>query len=624
MQPSDFIRPIDDILKYFNLDYLVKYNTYIAIIFYLFSLLTIKVIYSRTKSAIQYKKQLKDDTDLYPSFDQDDVKEYTHNYIPTRFQFTTPTKEEDVFISENDNSDNNFGVSLLKPDFYSLLNFFIYNSFDKEYYSPKYQEKRGINWIIRNLEELFYPEITLEKKDLARKRFIIILADTGMGKTAFMVNLCLKYLKKKNRRFKLVLFPFTTKDLDDKIKSVEDKKNVILLLDGLDEDPLAMKDSEFRRLDLLEKVQEFRKVIITCRSQFFFHEDFEWYKTETIQQSTKLNHTFGKVFISPFNNQDVYDYLAKTYSRDKKKHERSRKIVAKIPYLMARPIILKYIDSFIDQTIDYKYVFEVYEVIVDNWIKREQFNIPNCSKDKFYLNMIKFSVSIAKYLYERPQNNLIILSDEIDFFAKNNNISLNSLELKNKSLLNRGEKDKYKFAHKSVMEYFLSISLYNNDFLTKFNNKGYDAAVIFYRERCFKFHTEPFLNNLVQNGKEIITPYDRDEISDILYQKLGIDKQRAYNIGWSGSKQNSMNWKPFIENIIELHINDITFLSDGKIFIPMINLKKIFIKNCIIPHNIEFTNFLNIHEIILDNSTLTEEAISNIKSNSKTRILKFI
>lgn len=470
---------------------------------------------------------------------------------------------------------------------------------------------------------MFYPKISIEKHDLARKRFIIVLADTGMGKTAFMVNLCLNYIKKRDRRFKTLLFPFVTKDLDSKIERIEDKKNVILLLDGLDEDPLAIKDPEARRLDLLAKVQEFRKVIITCRSQFFFHEDFEWKNTDTIHQSTKLKHTFGKVFISPFNNQDIHSYLSKNYAQNRDKYERALKIISRIPYLMARPIILKYIDSFVDKTINYNYTFEVYEVIVNKWIEREQFNIPDNNKEGFYNNMMKFSVEIAKYFYERPGSELKILSNDIDHFAKENEISLSALELKNKSLLNRGEKNYYKFAHKSIMEYFLSISLYKNELSTNFSKQGYDAAVLFYRERCFKFHTMPFLNNLFGNGIKSVS-HTIGAVNEFLHSLEGIDIKSIYIVPRTISPDMQLNWLPFAESISEVHISNPSILGDWKIFIPMKKLRKIVIKNCLIPYNLEFMNFLNIDEIILENSTLTEDAVCNIKKVSETKILNYL
>ncbi len=49
MEPSELLRPIDDLLKYFRLEHLIKYDIYFAIVFYLLAVLIAKIIYNRIK-----------------------------------------------------------------------------------------------------------------------------------------------------------------------------------------------------------------------------------------------------------------------------------------------------------------------------------------------------------------------------------------------------------------------------------------------------------------------------------------------------------------------------------------------------------------------------------------------
>ena len=100
-------------------------------------------------------------------------------------------------------------------------------------------------------------------------QYFLVLADSGMGKTTFLLKLFMNYYKKIFRKHDIVLIPLSLANSVNLIREISDKSNTILLLDGFDEDIFAMEDYHKRLKKLCDEAELFYKVIITCRTQFF-------------------------------------------------------------------------------------------------------------------------------------------------------------------------------------------------------------------------------------------------------------------------------------------------------------------------------------------------------------------
>ncbi|MCB0596907.1 MAG: hypothetical protein H6557_20665 [Lewinellaceae bacterium] len=175
--------------------------------------------------------------DLKPQFDYPSVQQATGIFIPTQYQNASPARQDEPGFTHK--------YVATQP----LIPFFIKTAFD-------------------------------EKVD--SERFYLILADSGMGKTTFMINLYIQYHSFFNlhRNHKMRLFRFSHPDTLKEIKAIktEDAKNTILLLDALDEDPnIVSKDPDVsdeeafnKRVDeIIEASRNFCEVVITCRTQYF-------------------------------------------------------------------------------------------------------------------------------------------------------------------------------------------------------------------------------------------------------------------------------------------------------------------------------------------------------------------
>ncbi len=118
----------------------------------------------------------------------------------------------------------------------------------------------------QNLIPFFIKKVFREKKE---EKYYLVLADSGMGKTTFMINLFLKYTRKRFKTGGIVLVPLGHPKADEKIDSVADKPRTILLLDAFDEDSKAVRDYKTRIQEIIDKTLDFQAVIITSRTQFF-------------------------------------------------------------------------------------------------------------------------------------------------------------------------------------------------------------------------------------------------------------------------------------------------------------------------------------------------------------------
>ncbi|MCH8127478.1 hypothetical protein IIC38_16195, partial [candidate division KSB1 bacterium] len=286
-------------------------------------------------------------------------------------------------------------------------------------------------------------------------RYIFLLADSGMGKSTFLLNYYARNLRKRRRKFEFQLIPLGIPDADKRIVRVKNKKDTVLFLDALDEDTLAIVDHVERLRILLDLSREFAKVLITCRTQFFPKEEEIPQETGIVkfgprEAGEKAEFVFHKLYLSPFTNEQVQAYLKKRYPlRQLKRRGIAQEMVKKIPNLSIRPMLLAHIDDLVTTGRNINYAFELYEEMVEAWLIREEGIVPGLKKDP----LRKFSERLAVDLYtkRKARGAERIAKDKLAMLANKWNIPLNDWQLTGRSLLNRDAGGNYKFAHRSIM-----------------------------------------------------------------------------------------------------------------------------------------------------------------------------
>ncbi len=316
----------------------------------------------------------------------------------------------------------------------------------------------------------------------SESQYFIILADSGMGKTTFLLKLYFRYKRKLFKKYRIVLLPLSDSKTCENIRNIKHKRKTILLLDSFDEDSCAMEDYKKRMQDLCNETELFYKIVVTCRTQFFPNREKEPKITGNIKFGVgKKNIEFEKYYISPFNDREILKYLEKKYIYffQKEKFERAQNLIANCPKLVVRPMLLSYLDDLIDHS-EKKYdtVYEIYDQLVKKWIEREVLD-----DNLLYV----FSEKIAEYMY--LNKTIYIDVAEILNLCREYHINLRSIEAKSRSLLNRNANGLYKFAHKSILEFFLCRKAFKEEEFRKliFSNgfSGYDMLKLFLKEKSF-------------------------------------------------------------------------------------------------------------------------------------------
>lgn len=316
------------------------------------------------------------------------------------------------------------------------------------------------------------------KRDLSnsmyRDKYYIILAEAGMGKTTFMINLYARYTEKlKGTDYQIKLFPLGYPNVLREILHISPKEraNIILLLDAFDEDQEAIKAHQKRLHHLLQKIDGFKEVVFTCRTQFFplDEEDSGEIGILKFRYEDNLYH-FRKLYLSPFNAEDTKLYLRRNYGFfQMSKRKKAEKIVLHSPNLMVRPMLLRYIDDLIKDRDYYSTTYQIYDELIKRWIEREVNRRP-ANQDKYRKDLYTFSreVAIDMYNNRKRRGTMVISDDELKIIAEKNDVDLGTLELKTKALLHMNSLHQCTFAHKSILEYFLvTEAFYNPDFAKK-------------------------------------------------------------------------------------------------------------------------------------------------------------
>lgn len=404
-------------------------------------------------------------------------------------------------------------------------------------------------------------------KDNTNRRLYCIFAGSGMGKTTFSVQLFVEYI----HRYKESTLPYDIylRDLGDakvieQIKSLSDEigdkaHRSILILDALDENLQASEDFEAFRTKLEEVIAPFKFVVITCRSQFFPNEhEMPEYSNIRINTTDKNLLSYNKIYICPFSPSDITLYISKKYKGWGSKNRQLRKqaiaIIEKCKHLMARPVLLSYIDDLIDENRNYTTESDIYETLIKRWLKREVGNIPDTAvRMDRYNELIAFSQKLAERMYQnwRETGDFRLDGQTMNDFCQKNHFDKIHYQFRRRSLINHDAAGAFKFSHKSFLEYFLAQHYFENpDF--DFSFEGMDMAELFYKGFCKREYREKMNENIFKieeiRSEKYRIPYE--ELTLVIARKSDFDYTHLfYVIEQEEFSALELNWKAYAANV---------------------------------------------------------------------------
>ncbi len=402
-------------------------------------------------------------------------------------------------------------------------------------------------------------------------RFYLILADSGMGKTTFMINLYLRYKKQwrwGRPKYNIRLLPLGNPNVLHEVDQIKDQESTILLLDALDEDQVAIHDFKGRLNEILEKTWRFRKVVITSRTQFFPSALEEPHETGFFKHGTDGGEFyFRKAYVSVFDDWDIWKYLLKRYNIQNPLNWRhiwrARHIIDKSPNLMIRPMLLQHVRDLENADRNFDFTHQIYQALIDKWLEREA-KKPGIkqkygSTENFKQKLDTFSQRLAVNLYENREKRggLKIHKDETiattdlqladldQDFAK---LHLRESEWRSRSLLNRDGDGYYKFSHKSILEYYLAKeATTNDDFFKALKISGMEAANVFMLDMFFEKEIEKW-------GKQNVKMSRVEWVKSLA---IGVNTAEAWN-----NLGNAYNGKEEYDKAIECYQKAISIKKD--------------------------------------------------------------
>ena len=298
---------------------------------------------------------------------------------------------------------------------------------------------------------------------------MFILSDAGMGKTSLLVMLKLTHLMQfwpSQRHCELLkLGPDTL----DRVKAIPEAGDTVLLLDALDEDRAAWGRIEPRLLEILDQTSHFRRVIISCRTQFFPE-----ISTDPFGNPGRVElggFVCPMLFLSLFDDHQVAAYLEKRYP-DKwfgwfganTKREQARRLVAKMRDLRCRPMLLAHIEDLVGSALTDWTEYAVYEAMVKAWLNREEAKLrQEGHKDVTAESLYGACRLIACHMQRRRLR--FLSKDKLhefmhDLFEPRLELQqLTHVGFGGRSLLNRNAEGDYRFSHFSIQEYLVAQEL---------------------------------------------------------------------------------------------------------------------------------------------------------------------
>lgn len=326
---------------------------------------------------------------------------------------------------------------------------------DCQQFNPADDDDDEISYLVR--EPIFRRlEAFLSGSRREGKHQLFILSDAGMGKTSVLMMLKLGHLTSFwPQGYDCLLYKLGPDTLSE-VEKIFGRRNKVLLLDALDEDPLAWGRTKERVVEILQETYNFRRVIITCRTQFFAADEDPFNRRGQVEIGGFLCPV---IFNSLFSGEQTESYLKRQFKERRNSRElisQSELITQRMGSLKFRPMLLAHIEDFLEANQINWNEYTIYRTLVKVWLLREQRKRldrrePRPSLDELWFACRMLALHLQKNgRHEMPENEIMTLMRSIPSLSY-----IPTLDITGRSLLNRNSKGHYRFSHYTIQEFLI-------------------------------------------------------------------------------------------------------------------------------------------------------------------------
>lgn len=301
--------------------------------------------------------------------------------------------------------------------------------------------------------------------DAEGKHRILVLADSGMGKTTLLLNLMTREQAKKPAIKKpMALFALGQTDALDQIKAIPDPHDTILLLDALDEDLQAIQDRHRRMTEILQATADFKTVVMTCKTRFF-SPDPDLPRQSDAQQPAGENtggqnlYPWRAVYLLPFDEKQSLAFIqANIPFTQPGRRRKARQMVAQIPQLTSQPVLTALVPALAASGTEVHGLWEVYQFWLERCLQRESHWIESETLRQMAQTMaVELQLNPEKHRNKRiaPADLMLLLQLAPEDLAR--------WPLTRESFLQRDAAGHYRFAHPALKEFLFVQALVAGD-----------------------------------------------------------------------------------------------------------------------------------------------------------------
>jgi hypothetical protein len=375
----------------------------------------------------------------------------------------------------------------------------------QEYNPADYHEDEPTQIVRENVFKFLTEYFRNEFKNRDGRNQLFILSDAGMGKTSLLVMLKLLYLTAFfPKNYNCELFKLGEETLDGIEKLKPNARKTILLLDALDEDPVAWGNIESRLKEILNNTNLFFRVIVTCRTQFFPDTGLDpFHRPGRFEYG---GYICPAKYLSLFNQEKIVEYLDLRFPnrwykfltpRKSINRNRAMEIISKMGSLKCRPMLLAYVEDILESGVDLSSAinfseYNIYRALIEAWLLREvRKGTGKFSKKELYrvasIIATYLQVKGKRFLKRKEIQELKKLYPEVD--------KLKFIHVTGRSLLNKNSNGDYRFSHYSIQEYLIADRIINDEsFEDFFKAKGTDNILNIVRSELALLRKERLMN----------------------------------------------------------------------------------------------------------------------------------